>query len=417
MSSFDELDQEIDHEMGWSKGKKKPGSARRRPGYWQALLLTARVSSPLWRGVKAVCRPIAKVLLFPIISPMGYSKRFNDYGDIMIVKRSFGWRVADAVITRVLLAPVILAIFLVAVVYANTHPRTLHAISTPDGLGMYFKRVSVVTVDNERLTGWFIPPMRADDVAFDPEGTLAQKWPAVVLCHGLGATNDQYLPLAQELHNAGFGVLMLDTRGQGESDTAAVTYGLRERLDVLAGVKFLRETNYVDPSKVCVVGHDIGAMAVLQAATLDSSIAAVVADGLWPGFEERALDIFGRPSLAMSGGDGGHLPTEWLAPLYSMAFEIAVRDRVSQLDPDFVVKNIHTQPVLFVSREGPEYTGLQDLLTLASNTGSHHEVMVSTGEWEKKVCECVVRSTPGKGAKARGTEEIENLLKSRVPAK
>ena len=147
---------------------------------------------------------------------------------------------------------------------------------------------------------------------------------------------------------------------------------------MLAGVKFLRETNYVDPSKVCVVGHDIGAMAVLQAAALDSSIAAVVADGLWPRFEVRAQEIFGRPSLAISGSNGGNLPTEWLAPLYSMAFEIAVRDRVSQLDPDFVAKSIHTQPVLFVSREGLEYTGLQDLLTLASNAvGSHHEVIVS----------------------------------------
>ena len=186
--------------MGWSKGKNKPGSARRRPGYWQALLLTARVSSPLWRGVKAICRPIAKVLFFPIISPLGYSKRFNDYGDMMIVKRSFGWRVADAVITRILLAPVILGIFLglwwCTPIRIREHSHA--QLSTPDGLGMYFKRVSVVTVDNQRLTGWFIPPISCrDDVKALRSGrdALMQKWPAVVLCHaGWGRRNDQYLP-------------------------------------------------------------------------------------------------------------------------------------------------------------------------------------------------------------------------------
>ena len=169
-------------------------------------------------------------------------------------------------------------------------------------------------MDNQRLSGWYIPPISADDVAFDPDSVLLEKFPGVVLCHGLGQTQDQYLPLAKDLHKAGFAVVMIDTRGQGESDPAAVTYGLRERLDVLAGVKFLRETIYIDPSKICVVGHDIGATAVLQAAALDSSITAVVADGLWPRFEDRAREIFTRPSDTLAGKISSKLPTKWLAP-------------------------------------------------------------------------------------------------------
>jgi pimeloyl-ACP methyl ester carboxylesterase len=410
MSSFDSIDQEVDEDMGWAKkGAKR--KMRRGPDYWQAVVRAMRVSSPLWRVFKRLTRPVLKVVFFPIISPLGYTKRFNMHGDMVLVKRSFTWRVADFLLTRLLLAPVILAAFLVCVVYASTHPSTVQAMTTPDSYGLYYKRINLFTLDNQRLMSWYIPPINADEVAFDPEGTLTQRWPAVVLCHGLGSTHDQYMPLARSLHDLGFGVLLLDMRGQGESEHAAVTYGLRERLDVLAGVKFLRETAYIDGSKICVVGHDVGATAVLEAATLDSSIAAVVADGLWPRFEDRARDIFSRPSPLLNGS---RLPAEWLAPLYTLAFEIGVRDRLSQLDTDTVVRNIHTQPVLFVARSGPDYSPVQDVLALATSAGGKHEVIMENGEWERKVCAFLVTTTQWRGPKSRGIEQIENLLKNKV---
>ncbi|HVT79884.1 MAG TPA: alpha/beta fold hydrolase, partial [Phycisphaerae bacterium] len=359
MSYYDELDHEIDKEMGWTKGRKY--NLKRGPDYWAAILKTAKASSPFFRILGRAVRGIAKVVFFPIISPLGYSRRFNAMGDVIVVKRSIFWRVVDGILTRALLTPLILAVFLIAMVYASTHPRTVRAVANPDSYGIYFKRVSLVTVDNQALAAWYLPPISADEVAFDPEGVLTQKWPAVVLCHGLGASQDQYLPLAKQLHDAGFAVLMLDMRGQGESDPAAVTYGLRERFDVLAAVKMLRETQYVDESKVCVVGHDIGATAALQAAALDSSITAVVADGLWLKFEDRARDIFSRPPAGAGAwaANGGRLPTQWLAPLYTLAFEIAIRDRLEQLNPEAVVRSIHTQPALFIARQGEEYAPVQ----------------------------------------------------------
>jgi pimeloyl-ACP methyl ester carboxylesterase len=396
--------------MGWDRGEPRTGSIRRRPDYWQALLRTAGATSPLGRAVRSVTRAVCKVVFFPVISPLGYSKRFDVHGDIIIVKRSFLWRILDGLFTRILLTPVILGIFMVAVVYASTHPRNLRADSSPDAYGLYFKRLSLTTVDHQRLTAWFIPPISAEEVAFDVDGTLIQKYPAVVLCHGLGSTHDQYLPLASQLHAAGYAVLMLDLRGQGESDTAAVTYGLRERMDILAGVKMLRETTYIDPARVCVVGHNIGATAALQAAALDSSVAAVVADGLWPRFEERARDIFGRPT----DGRGALMPTQYLAPLYTIAFEIAIRDRLSQLDPETVVRNIHKQPVLFIARPGPDYASLQEVVLLASNSGGRHEVMSADFHWESKIVAFFNKSLDWKGPKARGTEQIKNLLKHSV---
>jgi pimeloyl-ACP methyl ester carboxylesterase len=415
MSSYDELDREIDREMGWDRGEPggptyKNGSIRRRPDYWQALLKSAGPTSPLGRAVSTAWRAVSKVVFFPIISPLGYSKKFNVQGDMVLVKRSLPLRILDGLFTRILLTPIILSVFLIAVVYASTHPRNLRADSSPDAYGLYFKRLSITTIDSQRLTAWYIPPINAEEVAFDIDGTLVQKYPGVVLCHGLGATHDQYLPLAAQLHTAGYAVLMLDMRGQGESDKAAVTYGLRERMDILAGVKVLRETSYIDPARVCVIGHNIGATAALQAAALDSSVAAVVADGIWPKFEERARDIFGRPNAT----PGNALPTRWLAPLYTIAFEIAVRDRLNQLDPETVVRAIHKQPVLFIARTGPDYAPVQEVVTLASQSGGRHEVIAAEYNWEGKIVTFLNKSLGWKGPKARGTEQIKNLLRSSV---
>lgn len=419
MGYYDELDHEIDQEMGWTDGKRRPKgtpSPRRGAEYWQKLLRTA--SSPLRRIFGRAFHLAGKVIFFPIISPLGYAKRFDVQGDMVVIRRSWGWRIADALLTRLLLTPIILAIFLVAVVYTSTHPKSVHAISTPESYGLYYKRVSLVTIDNEHLSGWYLPPMSADELAFDPEGILSQKWPAVVICHGLGESHDQYLPLAKELHAAGFAVLMLDTRGQGDSDPAAVTYGLRERLDILAAVKYLRDTAYVDETKVCVVGHDIGATAALQAATLDSAIAAVVADGLWPQFEVRAQDAFTRTPPNWTWAAQGRLPTRWLASLYTMTFEIAVRDSLSQLDPVRVLRNIHTQPVLFIARTGEEYAPLQDILAYSHTDGSTHEVYIDNpnveGDSEKQTCDFLVKVTGWKGPTAHHSEPIKNLLENEI---
>ena len=188
MGHYDELDHEIDQEMGWADGKRRPRSSKpgRGADYWQAILRTARASSPIWWFVRNIFHGISKVVFFPIISPLGYSKRFNVEGDMVVFRRSWSWRIADGLLTRLLLTPIILAVFLVAVVYTSTHPRNVHAISTPESFGLIYKRINLVTIDNQRLSGWYVPPLSIDQLATDPEGSLAQKWPAVVVCHGLG---------------------------------------------------------------------------------------------------------------------------------------------------------------------------------------------------------------------------------------
>ena len=338
---------------------------------------------------------LMKVMFSPIIILMGHTKKNYKFGgDVVVTRRPWWWLMLDGILVRLLLAPVILTVFLMVVVHSNTHPARVTASITPSSLGLYYKRMKLVTVDEQVLSAWYVPPLSLVEMALDP-ASASRKWPAVVLCHGIGATQEQYLPLAERLHRMGFAVLLVDMRGQGESEAAGVTYGLREQLDVLAGVQYLRELPNIDGSKVCVVGRDIGAIAVLQAASQDSTIAAVVADGLWPRFEERARNIFSRPG-------GRALPTGWLAPLYTAAFGVTSKDHVQRLDPALTVRRLRSRPVFFVARLGSQYMSLREVMDLATDADSQHNMMVAGtgtgyGGVEDRVSEFLMRATGWQG--------------------
>src|ERR1035437_4725714 len=116
-----ELEREIDEEMGWTADlKKKKNRALHEASLNPAAALITHLKLPtLGKGVKRVLRGLGKVVFFPLISPLGYSKSFNIEGDLVIVKRSWQWRLIDGLLTRLLLTPVIVAIFLIAVVYSS----------------------------------------------------------------------------------------------------------------------------------------------------------------------------------------------------------------------------------------------------------------------------------------------------------
>jgi hypothetical protein len=167
------------------------------------------------------------------------------------------------------------------------------------------------------------------------------------------------------------------------------------------------------------MGHDIGAVAALQAAALDSSITAVVADGLWPNFGDRATGIFERAL------GPGWPSVHWLAPLYTAAFEVSLRDRISQVDTDAIARSLRTQPVLFVARTAPQYAAIGDVVALASTVEAKHEVIVAdeggvaSGDKGKSrldsdIKDFLMQATGWKGPKYHAVHQIEQLLQNRV---
>jgi fermentation-respiration switch protein FrsA (DUF1100 family) len=93
----------------------------------------------------------------------------------------------------------------------------------------------------------------------------------------------------------GYGVLLLDARGQGASGGDRDAFGWREAGDVEAAVAWLRRRPDVDAGRIGGVGLSVGGEALLQAAAQDTGLRAVVAEGAGRRSLAEQLDWPGLP--------------------------------------------------------------------------------------------------------------------------
>ena len=84
------------------------------------------------------------------------------------------------------------------------------------------------------------------------------------------------LSLARPLHEAGFAALFIDTRCHGASDDDRFTSLPRFAEDAEHAFAWLAAQPGIDPQRIALLGHSVGAGAVLFAASRTPQVAAVV---------------------------------------------------------------------------------------------------------------------------------------------
>jgi pimeloyl-ACP methyl ester carboxylesterase len=102
----------------------------------------------------------------------------------------------------------------------------------------------------------------------------------IVLLHGYGGNQDEMLPVADRLHDAGYTVFTYDQRGSGRSG-GEVTFGAREQDDLIGVVDYLASHPDVDDEKLGALGFSMGGATTLLTAAREPRIKAVVADSTW----------------------------------------------------------------------------------------------------------------------------------------
>lgn len=142
-------------------------------------------------------------------------------------------------------------------------PREAH-LTTPADHGLPAFTVGLRARDGRRLHGWFVP------------AGIAGRAPAVLVMHGWGANASMMLPLAGPLHEAGHAVLLIDARGHGDSDDIDFMSLPRFADDVAAGLDWLGARRDVDPARLSLIGHSVGAAAVLLEASRRPRVRAVI---------------------------------------------------------------------------------------------------------------------------------------------
>jgi pimeloyl-ACP methyl ester carboxylesterase len=173
-----------------------------------------------------------------------------------LTQRVASWvgAVAGAAVVAFIVAP--------AVVATNV-PRP-HISATPSVVGLPYEDVSLHTSDGVRLAAWYVPSTNRA---------------AVVLLHGAGSTRSNVLDQAAVLARGGFGVLMVDARGHGDSGGRAMDFGWLGDEDVAAATAFLTSRSDVDRDRIGVVGLSMGGEEALGASGANDLIRAVVAEG------------------------------------------------------------------------------------------------------------------------------------------
>jgi len=162
-------------------------------------------------------------------------------------------------------------------VVSNLYPPYVAPMEKdPSSLGMAFEPLKLRSADGVHLEGWYIPPEGTDPA------------PAVAICHGHKGRMDQFLHQAKFLHDAGFGVGMVNLRMHGGSERAMITMGIREGEDFRSIISYLAEHPRHRDQLLGALGYSMGAVTVLRTAYLDDRIAAIVADSPFHALTDEA---------------------------------------------------------------------------------------------------------------------------------
>src|SRR5215210_4229330 len=172
------------------------------------------------------------------------------------------------------------------VVLWMTSPSRRSPEATPASVGLGYREVEFPSTDGVRLSAWWVP---VEDSSL-----------AAVLVPGWGGYkfDEHLLQTLPVYHDAGYGVLLLDLRAQGESDGARRTLGYREVRDVRGALDWLQKQGYRSDQMV-LHGWSMGGATALRAAP-GTGVAAVVEEA---GYADLPLLLKGKiPEFVPFGG-------------------------------------------------------------------------------------------------------------------
>jgi dienelactone hydrolase len=197
-----------------------------------------------------LCIPAALALLGLAVVTLWRSRKTEDPRRRRWLRRGL-IAAAAFVVAQVVLFPT-------AVSYVITHAGRAHV--PPPDLGASYEEVSFTTSDGLRLHGWYVPSKNGAAVISFPGRSSSQTRAKMLARHG-------------------YGVLLFDRRGEGESDGDPNLFGWQGERDVHAAVAFLQRRRDVDPERIGGIGLSVGGEMMIAAAAESPALKAIVSEG------------------------------------------------------------------------------------------------------------------------------------------
>jgi fermentation-respiration switch protein FrsA (DUF1100 family) len=149
-------------------------------------------------------------------------------------------------------------VFPLSLSYVFTHVARVKVPAAK--LGAPHEPVAFTTSDGLTLRGWYVPSRNGAAVVAFPGRAGPQKPARMLVRHG-------------------YGVLLFDRRGEGESEGDPNAFGWAMDRDLKAAAAFLRHRPEVEPKRIGGIGLSVGGEMLIQTAAESTAFKAVVSEG------------------------------------------------------------------------------------------------------------------------------------------
>lgn len=238
-------------------------------------------------------------------------------------------------------------------------------VRDPSALGLAFQNVELATEDGARIHAWWIP-------AQDARGETKTRG-AVLVCHGNAGSIERRLGYADVFVRRGFGVLLFDYRGYGQSrgrPTEAGTYADAER----AHAFLVRESGFA-AHEIVIFGESLGGAVGVELA-LRRPAAGLIVENTFTSMPDIGAQRY------------PWLPVRWLARVRfdsaSKMARLALPLLVVHSPDDEVVPIAHGRRLFERAPDPKEFLATRGL----HGAGGFQQ----TREWRERVCAFIDRA-------------------------
>jgi uncharacterized protein len=206
--------------------------------------------------------------------------------------------------------------------YVVTHVG--RAVVPTAELGALYRDVTLETSDGLKLAGWYVPSRNGAAVIAFPGRKGPQSRARMLVRHG-------------------YGVLLFDRRGEGESDGDGNAFGWDGDRDIRAAIEFLKRRSDVEDGRIGGIGLSVGGELMLQTAAEGGDLDAVVADGA--GTRSAAEQLDGE----LTGAE------KWLSLPFVLTQTASTAVFSNSLPPEKLIDlmpRIAPRPVLLIQSRG-----------------------------------------------------------------